>query len=88
MEAHYFSLPAVNIGERNRAREKRTLVFDCDYSHTEIAESIRKAYNVRQEAAGENFCSLAATTGASDAIVRILAETRVTKRLLTKRFLL
>jgi UDP-N-acetylglucosamine 2-epimerase (non-hydrolysing)/GDP/UDP-N,N'-diacetylbacillosamine 2-epimerase (hydrolysing) len=95
MEAHYFGLPAVNIGERNRDREKRSLVFDCDYSRAEIAQSIRKAYKARQtvspgggEAAGENFCSLPSTAGASEAIVKILLETRVTKRLLAKKFLL
>jgi UDP-hydrolysing UDP-N-acetyl-D-glucosamine 2-epimerase len=88
MEAHYFGLPAVNIGERNRDREKRALVFDCDHSRAEIAQSIRKAYKARQEAAEENFCSLAPTAGASDAIVKILSETRVTKHLLAKRFLL
>jgi UDP-N-acetylglucosamine 2-epimerase (non-hydrolysing)/GDP/UDP-N,N'-diacetylbacillosamine 2-epimerase (hydrolysing) len=88
MEAHYFGLPAVNIGERNRDREKRALVFDCAYSHAEIAESIRKAYKARQEAAAEDFCSLSPTVGASDAIVKVLAETRMTKRLLSKRFLL
>ncbi|MFH1422153.1 MAG: UDP-N-acetylglucosamine 2-epimerase [Planctomycetota bacterium] len=86
MEAHYFNLPAVNIGERNKDREKRELVVDCGYSRQEIAQSVKKALEIRKTSITKNTCSLNPTAGASEAIVKILSKTKINRRLLKKQF--
>jgi GDP/UDP-N,N'-diacetylbacillosamine 2-epimerase (hydrolysing) len=86
IEAPYFRLPAVNVGDRQRGRERTGNVIDVGYRRDEILGAIDRALN--DSAFRHTLGTLVPPFGDGTAYLRItevLAATPVDTRLLTKR---
>lgn len=86
IEAPYFNLPAVNVGERQIGRERAANVIDVGYDADAIAEAIARAmgdtdWRARMAATPPPFGDGTAYRQITD----ILADTVVDTRLLNKR---
>lgn len=55
IESAYFHLPTVNIGDRQKGRERSTNIIDCDYNR----EEIKKAIEVGLSAEFKKKCQIA-----------------------------
>jgi len=45
IESTYLRLPVVNIGDRQKGRERSTNIIDCDYNRQDIENAIEKAFS-------------------------------------------
>jgi GDP/UDP-N,N'-diacetylbacillosamine 2-epimerase (hydrolysing) len=86
IEAPYFALPVVNVGDRQIGRERATNVIDAPYDAGQIRDAIGKA--VRDQAFRASLKTVQPPFGDGTAykkITDVLAETVVDERLLNKR---
>ncbi len=86
IEAPSFNLPVVNIGTRQRGRERAGNIIDVPYEKGKIKDAIQKA--LYDEEFKEKFRNCTNPYGdgkASDRIVEILSNIRIDKRLLQKK---
>ena len=85
-EAPSFGLPAINVGSRQRGRERAQNVIDVPYSRNEIRDAIIKALHDNEFR--EKVKSSGSPYGdghASERIVKILLEINITSELLKKK---
>ena len=86
IEAPYFGLPAVNVGERQHGRERARNVVDASHDRTEIAIAIGHA--LKDGAFRETLKHLKPPFGDGTAyqhITDVLADIPLDAKLLTKR---
>ena len=86
LEAPYFGLPAVNIGDRQKGRLRSGNVIDSTTDAVSIIESISRALELGFK---DSLASAAATLPADDSskqIVDILAQAQLDTELLKKKF--
>jgi GDP/UDP-N,N'-diacetylbacillosamine 2-epimerase (hydrolysing) len=74
LEAPSFGKPTVNIGERQRGRLRAASVIDCAADRRAIAEALRKLFSAEFQAVAKSARNPYGEGGASEKIVRILAE--------------
>lgn len=86
IEAPSFHLPVVNIGTRQKGRERSTNVIDVPYDKKEIVKAIKKALHDKEFRAKAKKCENPYGGGkAAQRIVKILSEIKITPRLLQKK---
>jgi len=84
METPYFDLPAVNVGRRQAGRLRDTNVIDAEPNTESILAAIEQARSLAFRAQVKNHFVFG-DGHASERIVRILEETAIDDRLLSKR---
>jgi len=86
IESVYFKMPSVNVGSRQRGRERGTNVIDCNYDEKSVARAISKAlsrgFTVKSKRAKNPYGS----GNASKKIVRIIEKNINNPRLFLKSF--
>jgi len=86
IEAPSFHLPVVNIGGRQRGRERSTNVIDVGYDRREITRAVKKAlYDKKFREKVRNCRNPYGDGRASQRIVKVLSKIKITPRLLQKR---
>lgn len=86
IESSSFKLPVVNIGTRQKGRERSTNVIDVNYNKGQILRAIKKAlYDKRFKKQVKNCKNSYGDGHASDRIIKVLSEIRIDKKLLQKR---
>lgn len=86
VEAPYFKLPAVNIGQRQTGRSRSNNVVDSDHNESDISEKIKYVLenkNFRQKL--KNIKPHLGDGRASERIVKILRSVKINRKLLEKR---
>ena len=86
IEAPSFHLPVVNIGIRQKGRERAENVIDVDYNKQEIKKAILKALYDKKFKKKVKKCKNPYGDGkASDRIVRVLSRIKINNKLLQKK---
>jgi UDP-N-acetylglucosamine 2-epimerase (non-hydrolysing)/GDP/UDP-N,N'-diacetylbacillosamine 2-epimerase (hydrolysing) len=86
IEAPPFHLPVVNIGSRQRGRERSTNVIDVGYNRREIIKAVGKALHDAKFRERVRKCKNPYGDGkASQRIVKVLSKIKITPQLLQKR---
>jgi UDP-hydrolysing UDP-N-acetyl-D-glucosamine 2-epimerase len=86
IEAPSFHLPVVNIGPRQKGREKTGNVIDVNYNKNEIIKAIKKSlYNKKFKETVKKCKNPYGDGKASKRIVKILSEIDINKNLLEKK---
>jgi len=86
IEAPSFRLPVINIGTRQRGRQRAENVIDVDYDKEEIKMAIQKAlYDEKFKEKVKNCKNFYGDGKAGKRIAKILSEIKIDKRLLEKR---
>ncbi|MBI2064467.1 MAG: UDP-N-acetylglucosamine 2-epimerase (hydrolyzing) [Candidatus Yanofskybacteria bacterium] len=85
IEAAYFKLPVVNIGNRQRGRERDNNVINCAYDRESIEKSITLASSAKFVKDCKKIRSLY-KSGASKKIVKIIEQNIDKKNLFLKEF--
>jgi GDP/UDP-N,N'-diacetylbacillosamine 2-epimerase (hydrolysing) len=86
VEAAPFRLPVVNIGTRQKGRVLSGNIINSDYGRAEIVTAIRRATS---DAFRETLSNLRSPYGdghTAERIVKVLKDTKLDQRLLTKKF--
>lgn len=74
LEAPAFHIGTVNIGDRQKGRLKASSVIDCDPNRKAIAAALEKLYSADFQAGLASASNPYGNGGASEAIVKVLAE--------------
>ena len=83
IEASYFGIPVVNIGKRQRCRERGKHIYDVsEHSSNEIYRNLLKALNAKQKTKNK---SIYGHGNASKKIVKILESMKITDSLIDKK---
>lgn len=86
IEAPSFHLPVVNIGTREKGRERSTNVIDVRHNKGEIVKAIKKAFYDKKFRDKVKKCKNPYGDGkASQRIVKVLSKVEVTPKLLQKK---
>jgi len=86
IEAPSFRLPVVNIGSRQKGRERSTNVIDVGHSRAEIVKAVKKALYDKKFREKVRKCKNPYGDGkASQRIVKVLGEMKITPELLQKK---
>jgi len=86
IEAPSFHLPAVNIGKRQKGRERASNVIDVDYKKNEIKKAIKKAIFDKRFRGKVKKCKNPYGDGrAGIRIVNILSKIKIDNKLLQKK---
>jgi len=86
VESPAFKLPVVNIGPRQKGRERSENVLDVPYKKDAIIKAVRKAVNNKNFRQKVQRCHNAYGDGrAAERIVRVLAVVKLDKKLLNKQ---
>lgn len=72
IEAPSLKIPTINIGDRQKGREKADSIIDCDSSEEEIAAAIQKVFNMKTEK--ENIMNPYEKANTSTHIISIINE--------------
>ena len=86
IEAPYFGLPSINIGNRQRDRERTENVIDVDYNHQEISSAIEHVTSDQE--LQKKLKDLRPPFGDGTAykkITKVLDEIPLGEKILTKR---
>lgn len=86
IEAPSFALPVVNIGNRQRGRQRAANVIDSAYGRREIASAIARAVSPDFRRSLKGMTNPYGDGKAAQRIVSVLAEVTLDARLTTKRF--
>jgi UDP-N-acetylglucosamine 2-epimerase (non-hydrolysing)/GDP/UDP-N,N'-diacetylbacillosamine 2-epimerase (hydrolysing) len=81
LEAPYFRVPTVNIGDRQRGRLKAVSVLDCEPTTEAIATALRRALDGDFRKSLPEVCSVYGSGGAASAIVERLATVPLAPRM-------
>ncbi|MBI4093522.1 UDP-N-acetylglucosamine 2-epimerase (hydrolyzing) [Candidatus Kaiserbacteria bacterium] len=73
IETGYLGTPTVNIGSRQRGRERGTGVIDAPYDVKKIATAIGRAIKLKKKQNGRSFPSPYGTSDAGTRVAKILA---------------
>lgn len=84
VEAPYFKLPAVNIGNRQRGRDREENVIDCRTNFTDINAAIGKALSSDFASSISNCGYRLGFGNASEKILEIIKSVNIDERLLRK----
>ena len=84
IEAPSFHLPAVNIGNRQRGRERGINVIDCEGKQRAIFEAIQKALSPAFKKSVQTCVSPYGDGKSSEKILKILKSITIDKKLLEK----
>ena len=88
VEAPYFKIPVVNIGNRQQGRLMAANIINCGYEKEEIYSSIEKALTSEfKEKVKKNTISLYGNGNSSEKIVEILEDIKIDDRLLKKNLI-
>lgn len=74
LEAPSFKIGTVNIGDRQKGRLKANSVIDCEPNREAIAAALEKLYSDHFQANLASASNLYGNGGASESIVKVLAE--------------
>ena len=85
VEAPTFKKGTINIGDRQRGRERAASVIDCPPLKKDIKQGIMKLYSQEFQESLNNVVNPHGTGGASNAIVQVLEEVSLEK-ILKKKF--
>ena len=86
IEAPSFGLPAINVGSRQKGRERAQNVIDVPYSRIEIRDAINKALHDNEFREKVKLSGSPYGDGhASERIVKILLDINITPELLKKK---
>ena len=86
IEAASFSLPVVNVGNRQKGRIRNKNVIDVGYSHAEILKGIKKATSPAFRTTLQGTVNLYGDGHAAEKIVEVLRGIELGDRLVVKRF--
>jgi len=86
VEAAPFKLPVVNIGTRQKGRVLSANIINSDYGRGEIATAIRRATSGAFRVTLSDLRSPYGDGHTAERIVKVLKETNLDQRLLTKAF--
>ena len=86
IEAPSFALPMVNIGNRQRGRQRAANIIDSAYGRREIAAAIARAVSPDFRRSLKGMTNPYGDGKAAQRIVSVLAEVTLDARLTTKRF--
>jgi len=86
IESPIFKLPVVNIGPREKTRERSSNIIDTDYNHKNIRASIKKALYDTNFLQKIKHCKNPYGNGrASEKIVKVLSKLKINKELFQKQ---
>jgi len=86
IEAPSFHLPVVNIGTREKGRERSTNLIDVNYETREIVKAVKRALYDKKIRNKVKRCKNVYGDGkASQRIVKVLSEINITPKLLQKK---
>jgi len=89
IEAPYFNLPTVNIGNRQSGRERSNNVIDVDYNNKEIINAVQKAlYDKKFRMTVKNCKKPFGKGEISDKIVKILKNIKIDSKLIEKKMVI
>jgi len=86
IEAASFSLPVVNVGNRQRGRIRGKNIIDVDCTHAEILAGVKKAMSLEFRTSFRDLVSPYGNGHAAERIVDRLKEVKLNDRLLKKHF--
>ncbi len=84
LEAPFFKIPTINIGDRQSGRIRHKSVLDCDYSPEAIGESIKMAMDIEFRTSLRDMEYKFGNGGAADRIIDVLRSTRIDQKLMRK----
>ena len=84
IEASYFDIPVINIGNRQKRRERNEDVIDVEYDSKEIKLSILK--HLGKKSKKHKYRNVYGTGKASQKIVKILENISLNKELIKKQY--
>lgn len=86
IEAPYFKLPVVNIGERQAGRIRAANVIDCGYTSQAITHAIKKALSAQFRDTMQHLVNPYGTGDSSRKMAKVLKTIPLTNELLKKHF--
>ena len=84
IEAPYFRLPVINIGTRQRNRQRAGNVIDVDYNSRQIVSAVKKAISKGFIDSLDNIKSPYGEGDAGEKMARVLAEIELNDQLINK----
>ena len=84
IEAPYFRLPVINIGTRQRNRQRAGNVIDVEYSSHQIVNAVKKAISKEFIESLDNIISPYGKGDAGEKMARVLAEIELNDKLINK----
>jgi len=85
LEAPFFKIPTVNIGDRQKGRIRHVSVIDTDYTTGSILEGIKKAIDPAFRKNIQKMDYLFGDGKAAERITEIIRETEINQKLLRKK---
>lgn len=85
IEAPYFRLPAVNIGSRQKGRERAGNVIDCGYQKEDIKKSIKRALSQDFKNKVKSLKNPFGRGGTFQNVLSFLKNIKIDEKLLQKR---
>ncbi len=84
IEAPYFRLPVINIGMRQRNRQRAGNVIDVEYNSHQIVNAVKKAISKEFIESLDNITSPYGKGDAGEKMTRVLAEIEIDDKLINK----
>ena len=84
IEAPYFRLPVINIGTRQRNRQRAGNVIDVEYDSRQIVNAVKKAISKEFIESLDNITSPYGKGDAGEKMARVLAEIELNDKLINK----
>ena len=72
LEAPYFNIPTINIGNRQEGREKANTVIDCNTDRIEILRTIKSIYKKKLKLS--NIKNLYGLGNTAENVIKILSN--------------
>ena len=86
IESASFSIPVINIGNRQRGRVRSFNVIDVGYNHKEICQSIKKVIKPDFRKKLEGMKNPYGNGDASSKIVDVISKVQINQKLIMKKF--
>ncbi|MCH8869802.1 MAG: UDP-N-acetylglucosamine 2-epimerase (hydrolyzing) [Chloroflexi bacterium] len=86
IDAPFFKLPVVNIGNKQNGRVKAANVIDCGYASVEIEASLEKALSQKFRSGLKNMKHPYGIGKSAQTIVDVVASVPLDQKLIVKRF--
>lgn len=85
IEAPYFKIPTINVGERQKGRFKHTSVINCNYSMNSIRKAIKLVSSVKFKKRVYKSKFFFGNGNSSKKILNKILQTKITKEFLRKK---
>ena len=85
MEAPFYKIPTINIGDRQKGRIRHSSVIDCDYAVDSIVTAIERSLDPVFLKGLENMEYQFGLGEAAEIILRILRSVPIDQKLMRKR---